>query len=145
MIVSKHRHVKEVIPRSCKPPLFFHNHHSSNALPAVHYSAQYERDRDLYRCQKTEFNPNGQLFFQPMLQAMRVMIHLGETLPDDIKDAYQLSGGVLALWAFAIFSLMLATFGIGAASGLFLFIAGKKALVGFAMPMTTPSSEGQYV
>ena len=71
----------------------------------------------LCRCKKSEFNAHGQLFFQPMLQAMRTMIHLGETLPDDIKNAYQLSGNVLALWAFSIFSLMLATFGIGAASG----------------------------
>ena len=65
---------------------------------------------------------------------MRTMIHLGETLPDEIKDAYQLSGKVLALWAFTIFSLMLATFGIGAASG-----TGSEIL-----PTKIPPPHGHY-
>ena len=69
------------------------------------------------RCGGTEFNANGQLFFQPLLQAMRIMIHFGETVPDNLGPAYHLSAGLLALWAVTIFALMLATFGIGAATG----------------------------
>lgn len=34
------------------------------------------------RCAKDEFNPRGQLFFTPLVQAMRVLIHLGETVPE---------------------------------------------------------------
>lgn len=69
------------------------------------------------RCKDDEFNENGQLFFQPLLQAMRIMIHFGETMPDSMTDFYQISPGVLFLWAIVIFILMLATFGIGAATG----------------------------
>lgn len=69
------------------------------------------------RCKDNEFNANGQLFFQPLLQAMRIMIHFGETMPDSMTDFYQISGGVLLLWSVVIFVLMLATFGIGAATG----------------------------
>lgn len=69
------------------------------------------------RCKSDEFNANGQLFFQPLLQAMRTMIHLGETLPDSMTNSFQISAEVLLLWATTLFLLMLATFGIGAASG----------------------------
>lgn len=69
------------------------------------------------RCKDNEFNANGQLFFQPLLQAMRTMIHLGETLPDTVQHPYHVSAGLLVMWAVIIFGLMLATFGIGAASG----------------------------
>lgn len=69
------------------------------------------------RCNSTEFNANGQLFFQPLLQAMRIMVNFGETLPDSSTDSYQISAKLLLLWAFTILMLMLATFGIGAASG----------------------------
>ena len=34
------------------------------------------------RCAKDEFNPKAQLFLTPLVQAMRVMIHLGETVPE---------------------------------------------------------------
>lgn len=74
------------------------------------------------RCKSTEFNANGQLFFQPLLQAMRIMMHFGETLPDSVTASYQISAGLLALWACTIFGLMLATFGIGAASGKLHFL-----------------------
>lgn len=69
------------------------------------------------RCNSTEFNANGQLFFQPLLQAMRIMANFGETLPDSSTESYQLPAKLLLLWAVTIFMLMLATFGIGAASG----------------------------
>lgn len=48
---------------------------------------------------------------------MRIMIHFGETLPDSTPKSYEISAGLLMLWACTIFCLMLATFGIGAASG----------------------------
>ena len=51
-------------------------------------------------------------------QALRIMIHFGETLPEGMGPAYQVPPILLLLWAVAIFALMLATFGIGAATGI---------------------------
>lgn len=49
---------------------------------------------ELCRCGKDEFNPGAQLFFTPLVQAMRLMIHLGETVPDGAGDmAYHISAG----------------------------------------------------
>ena len=46
------------------------------------------------RCGKDEFNPRAQLFFTPLVQAMRLMIHLGETVPDGADElAYHISAG----------------------------------------------------
>lgn len=72
------------------------------------------------RCAKDEFNPRAQLFFTPLVQAMRMIIHLGETVPEAFNDdaaVYRISAATLALWTFTVFFLMLLTFGIGAASG----------------------------
>lgn len=49
------------------------------------------------------------------------MIHFGETIPDGLSNVYHISAGVLGLWAVMIYILMLATFGIGAATGPYLF------------------------
>lgn len=70
------------------------------------------------RCAKDEFNPRGQLFFTPLVQAMRMIIHLGETVPDTVANVvFRISAPTLLLWTFVVFFLMLLTFGIGAASG----------------------------
>ena len=77
----------------------------------------------LCRCARDEFNPRGQLFFTPLIQAMRMIIHLGETVPETLNPdgsptaVYRISAGTLLLWAVVVFALMLLTFGIGAASG----------------------------
>ncbi len=72
----------------------------------------------LGRCGKDEFNPRGQLFFTPLVQAMRMIIHLGETVPEATDQlVYHISAGTLVLWTITVFCLMLLTFGIGAASG----------------------------
>ncbi|CAL5218914.1 g660 [Coccomyxa viridis] len=72
-------------------------------------------------CGRDEFNPRAQLFFTPLVQAMRLMIHLGETVPEGADElAYHISAGTLVLWTFVVFILMLCTFGIGAASGIFI-------------------------
>ena len=56
----------------------------------------------------------------PLTQAVRMAIHLGETIPDAVAAAgnvYNLPPSTLALFAVLTFVLMLATFGIGAATG----------------------------
>ena len=46
------------------------------------------------RCAKDEFNPKAQLFLTPLVQAMRLMIHLGETVPEGAAElAYHISAG----------------------------------------------------
>ena len=46
------------------------------------------------RCAKDEFNPKAQLFLTPLVQAMRLMIHLGETVPEGADElAYHISAG----------------------------------------------------
>lgn len=71
----------------------------------------------LNRCKPTEFNPNGQLFFNPLVQAMRMIVHFGETLPEKITPEHIISTGLLFLWSLCIFCGMLFCFGIGAATG----------------------------
>ena len=70
------------------------------------------------RCGSSEFSPGGQLFFTPLVQALRTMLHLGETVPEGYAgSAYHISAGSLALWVVVVFPLMLLSIGIGAASG----------------------------
>ena len=71
----------------------------------------------LYRCNSTQFNPHGQLFFNPLVQSMRMIVHFGETLPEQITPEHIISSSLLLLWALAIFFGMLFCFGIGAATG----------------------------
>ena len=47
------------------------------------------------RCARDEFNPKAQLFLTPLVQAMRLMIHLRETVPEGADElAYHISAGV---------------------------------------------------
>ena len=69
------------------------------------------------RCKADEFNEYGQLFFNPLIQAMRMIVHFGETLPAGTVDPYHLSGGTLMLWAIAVFCLIPFSFGVGAPTG----------------------------
>ncbi len=80
-----------------------------------------QHDRSLHawhRCGASEFSPGGQLFFTPLVQALRTMLHLGETVPEGYAGAaFHISAGSLALWMAVVFPLMLLSIGIGAASG----------------------------
>jgi hypothetical protein len=69
------------------------------------------------RCGKDEFNIRGQLFFKPLIQAMRMLIHLGELVPEGTPHVHSIGPGTLFLWVVVVFPLTLATFGIGAATG----------------------------
>ncbi|KAK9808763.1 hypothetical protein WJX72_003174 [[Myrmecia] bisecta] len=71
-------------------------------------------------CKDGEYNRNGQLFFTPLIQAMRMIIHFGETMPGDMDPKANLGQPLLLLWAVVIFTLMQFTFGIGAATGIFM-------------------------
>ena len=60
-----------------------------------------------------------QLFFTPLSQALRLVIHLGEPLPED-RPSFQFDfRGLFALFAFS-FLLMMWTNGVGASTGMFV-------------------------
>ena len=60
-----------------------------------------------------------QLFFTPLSQALRLVIHLGEPLPED-RPSFQFDfRGLFALFAFS-FLLMMWTNGGGASTGMFV-------------------------
>lgn len=48
---------------------------------------------------------------------MRMIVHFGETLPEELTPEHIISAGLLFVWAVAIFFGMLFCFGIGAATG----------------------------
>lgn len=60
-----------------------------------------------------------QLFFTPLSQALRLVIHLGEPLPED-RPSFQFDfRGLFALFVFS-FLLMMWTNGVGASTGMFV-------------------------
>ncbi|KAL3138646.1 hypothetical protein ABBQ32_006406 [Trebouxia sp. C0010 RCD-2024] len=115
-------------------------HSPCQPLPSKEQLSYYEssgEDQDIYAgvsgfdsrglkffpqlwCKSTEFNPNGQLFFNPLVQSMRMIVHFGETLPEKITPEHIIGSGLLFIWALCIFCGMLFCFGIGAATGLFI-------------------------
>lgn len=86
-------------------------------VSVLHKYNQFSKCVSLGRCKSTEFNPNGQLFFTSLVQAMRMIVHFGETLPEQITPEHIISTGLLFVWALCIFCGMLFCFGIGAATG----------------------------
>ena len=87
------------------------------------------------RCKSTEFNPHGQLFFNPLVQAMRMIVHFGETLPEDITPEHIISSALLFIWALSIFIGMLFCFGIGAATGEWLCCAAFSPSLACCFPL----------
>ena len=91
------------------------------------------------RCKSNEFNPHGQLFFTPLVQAMRMIVHFGETLPEDITPEHIISSALLFVWALSIFIGMLFCFGIGAATGEPLpFTIAQNACLQICLVSITP-------
>eukprot|EP00210_Caulerpa_lentillifera_P000973 g938.t1 len=70
-------------------------------------------------CEEGEYSVYGQIFFAPLSQALRLVIHLGEALPGNL-EMYQLDIGLLFILFFYTYCLMILTYGIGAATGLFV-------------------------
>eukprot|EP00891_Asterochloris_glomerata_P005649 jgi/Astpho2/5649/gw1.00079.232.1_t len=70
-------------------------------------------------CQNGTYSVYGQLFFTPLSQALRLVIHLGEPLPED-RPSFQFDfRGLFALFVFS-FLLMMWTNGVGASTGMFV-------------------------
>ena len=61
-----------------------------------------------------------QLFFTPLSQALRLVMHLGEPLPEERLQRVQFNAGTLALFFFLPFVMMMWTNGVGASTGMFV-------------------------
>lgn len=59
------------------------------------------------------------MFFTPLSQALRLIIHLGEPLPEDRPSFLFDYGALLLFWA-SSYSLMMWTNGVGASTGMFV-------------------------
>ncbi len=55
---------------------------ASGACRALHACCTRPVGGDARRCQASEFSERGQLFMTPLIQAMRTIVHLGETVPE---------------------------------------------------------------
>lgn len=62
----------------------------------------------------------GQVFFTPLSQALRLIIHLGETLPEERLRDFKFDYGTLALFFVLPYILMMWTNGVGASTGMFV-------------------------
>ena len=87
-------------------------------------------------CGAGEFNTRGQVFFGPLSHALRVTIHLGEldppagVSPAAFAAAIAPRPGTLLTWALILWPLTALTFGIGAATGVFVPSLATGAAVG---------------
>jgi hypothetical protein len=61
-----------------------------------------------------------QVFFTPLSQALRLIIHLGEPLPEDKLSSFTFDYGTLALFFALPYGLMMWTNGVGASTGMFV-------------------------
>jgi hypothetical protein len=61
-----------------------------------------------------------QLFFTPLSQALRLVIHLGEPLPPDALDRFSTDARALLLFFGLPYALMMWTNGVGASTGMFV-------------------------
>jgi hypothetical protein len=61
-----------------------------------------------------------QVFFTPLSQALRLIVHLGEPLPEERLDNYGFSFGTLFLFFLSSYGLMIWTNGVGASTGMFV-------------------------
>ena len=70
-------------------------------------------------CDEGKYSVFGQLFFVPLSQALRLIIHLGESVPMG-SPIFQYEVGLLILFFAFSYCLMIWSYGIGAATGLFV-------------------------
>lgn len=80
-------------------------------------------------CSKGEYSLWGQMFFTPLTQALRLVMHMGEPIPNDV-DMWEFHWGSLVVLLVYTFILMTWTYGIGAATGLFVPSLTVGATVG---------------
>ena len=75
-----------------------------------------------------------QLFFTPLSQALRLVMHLGEPLPEDKLQEVQFNYGTLFLFFLLPYLLMMWTNGVGASTGMFVPALAVGATGGSTLP-----------
>ena len=68
-------------------------------------------------CPSGTFSRWGQLFYQPLAEALKIIIHIGE---DSSEVPYNFNWLTLLMYFLVTFTLMVVTYGVGAATGLFV-------------------------
>lgn len=68
-------------------------------------------------CPPGTFSRWGQLFYQPLAEALKIIIHIGE---DSSQIQYFFNWLTLFMYFVVAFTLMIVTYGVGAATGLFV-------------------------
>ncbi|KAK9901698.1 hypothetical protein WJX75_008976 [Coccomyxa subellipsoidea] len=71
-------------------------------------------------CENGTYSVYGQVFFTPLSQALRLMIHLGEPLPEARLNEFHFDFSVLGLFFLLPYALMMWTNGVGASTGMFV-------------------------
>ncbi|KAK9790124.1 hypothetical protein WJX73_008199 [Symbiochloris irregularis] len=71
-------------------------------------------------CANGSYSVYGQVFFTPLSQALRLIMHLGEPLDDDRLNLFQFNYGSIILFFLLTYMLMIATNGVGASTGMFV-------------------------
>ena len=66
-------------------------------------------------CPDGQYSSYGQLFFTPMTEALRIIMHMGEPLPE--QQVYEFSIGPLIAFFFLTYLFMMYTNGVGASTG----------------------------
>lgn len=75
-----------------------------------------------------------QLFFTPLSQSLRLVMHLGEPLPEGKLAEVQFNYGTLLLFFLVPYALMMWTNGVGASTGMFV----PALAVGATGPLLIP-------
>ena len=81
-----------------------------------------------------------QLFFTPLSQALRLVMHLGEPLPEDKLQEVQFNYGTLFLFFLLPYLLMMWTNGVGASTGMFVPALAVGATGGTTLPSPSCST-----
>jgi len=71
-------------------------------------------------CPAGQYSSAGQLALTPLSQALRLIVHLGEPLPEARQDAFSLHAPSLVFFGLACLSCMCVTNGVGASTGMFV-------------------------
>lgn len=66
-------------------------------------------------CPDGQYSSYGQLFFTPMTEALRIIMHMGEPLPE--QQTYEFSIGPLIAFFSLTYLFMMYTNGVGASTG----------------------------
>ena len=87
--------------------------------PELYYQISKELNDIQFHGAESKF-ASMQLFFTPLSQSLRLVMHLGEPLPEAILQNVEFNAWTLLLFFFLPFLMMMWTNGVGASTGMFV-------------------------